>query len=212
MREQLLDAGVGHLDAVFYTHAHADHTHGIDDLRSLALTNRKRIDVYFAADTGARLNEAFGYCFRAPPGSGYPPILNAHEIDAGTHVTIDGAGGAVTLKPVLQTHGEISSLGFRIADFYYACDVSDFPITSQDDLRSLKLWVLDALRPVSHPSHLSLPESLDWIARMNAERAVLTNLHVDMDFAEVAMLTPDNVMPAFDGLEIDVLAGRVLNG
>lgn len=211
LREQLLDMDVGHLDAVFYTHAHADHTHGIDDLRVLALANHHRVDVYCDAGTSERLHMAFGYCFEAPPGSGYPPILNEHRIEAGDDVVISGGGGAVTVTPVLQEHGNIPSLGFRIGDLMYSCDVSGFPQSSLPVLGRLKCWIVDALRPVPHPSHLSLPQALDWIAQTAPERAVLTNLHVDMDYAEVMAKTPDNVMPAFDGMQIDVLSGAVLN-
>lgn len=210
MREQLLDADVAHLDAVFYTHEHADHTHGIDDLRALALSNRRRVDIYCSKETGLRLREAFGYCFSAPPGSGYPPILNMHEIEAGQPVTINGPGGAVTLLPVLQEHGEISSLGFRIGDFLYSCDVSGFPAQSRHALENLETWVLDALRPVPHPSHLSLPESIEWIERTKARHGILTNLHIDMDYADVTAKTPENVMPAYDGMQIDVRSGRIL--
>ncbi len=170
MRTQLLDANVSHLDAVFYTHEHADHTHGIDDLRALALSNRKRIDVYFSLATGERLRSAFGYCFSAPPGSGYPPILNGHEVNAGEDIAISGAGGDVTLRTIAQQHGDITSFGFKIGGLVYSCDVSDFPTTALPELENLDTWVLDALRPVPHPSHLSLPEAGSWIERMRSAR------------------------------------------
>lgn len=204
MRLQLLDANVGHLDAVFYTHEHADHTHGVDDLRVLALSNRKRIDVYFSELTGERLRAAFGYCFTAPRGNFYPPILNGHEIDAGQNITISGAGGDVTVRPVLQQHGDILSFGFKIGGLLYSCDVSDFPKISLRELDQLDTWILDALRPVPHPSHLSLPEALSWIDRVGAERGVLTNMHIDMDYATVSTCTPENIEPAFDGMQIEV--------
>ena len=211
LREQLLDAHVDRVDAVLYTHAHADHIHGIDDLRVLALHNRKRVDVYHDAETGARLREAFSYCFITPPGSDYPPILNAHEISAGQTLDVEGPGGTIPIRVFDQVHGNIVSLGFRIADVAYCVDLSDFPPASLSALRGLKLWVLDALRPTPHPSHLSLPESLEWIASFQPERAVLTDMHIDMDYARLDAELPEHITPAFDGMQIDVLAGRVLN-
>ncbi|KRA48288.1 MBL fold metallo-hydrolase [Devosia sp. Root635] len=211
LREQLLAARVDRVEAVLYTHAHADHTHGIDDLRVLALHNRRRVDVYFDAETGARLREAFGYCFISPPGSDYPPILNAHDIAAGDVLDIDGPGGSISVTVFEQTHGNITSLGFRTANFAYSCDLSGFPETSLQAISGLDLWVIDALRPTPHPSHLSLPETLEWIARMAPKQAVLTNMHIDLDYAQTESETPDNVTPAFDGMQIDVLSGRILN-
>ncbi|UJW86175.1 MBL fold metallo-hydrolase [Devosia sp. SL43] len=211
IREQLLDALVDRVEAVLYTHEHADHTHGIDDLRVLALHNRKRVDVYFSAPAGARIREAFGYCFEAPKGSDYPPILNAHEIDSGDVLEIDGPGGSISVMVFEQTHGNITSLGFRVGNFAYSCDLSGFPEASYSAISGLDLWVIDALRPTPHPSHLSLPETLDWIERFAPKQAVLTNMHIDLDYRQVEAKTPDSVTPAFDGLQIDVLTGTILN-
>jgi phosphoribosyl 1,2-cyclic phosphate phosphodiesterase len=209
LREQLLDANVDRLDAVLYTHEHADHTHGIDDLRVLALNNRKRVDVYFGHEAGQRIVSAFAYCFTAPPGSGYPPILNQHIIAHGEPLTVTGPGGDITVLPFRQDHGEISSLGFRIRNFAYSCDLSGIPTESVAEVSGLDVWVLDALRPTPHPSHLSLPESLELIARQRPRQAVLTNLHIDLDYAETDRTTPANVQPAYDGLQIDVSGGTV---
>lgn len=211
LREQLLDARVDRVDAVFYTHEHADHTHGIDDLRVLALHNRKRVDVYFSAETSERLHEAFGYCFVSPPGSDYPPILNSHIISAGDVLTVDGPGGAIDITAFVQEHGNISSLGFRVADFAYCCDLSGFPEQSLAAISGLSIWIIDALRPTPHPSHLSLPETLQWIERMAPQQAVLTNMHIDLDYRITERETPANVTPAFDGMQIDVLTGTILN-
>ncbi|ODT80302.1 MAG: phosphoribosyl 1,2-cyclic phosphodiesterase [Pelagibacterium sp. SCN 64-44] len=211
LREQLLDAQVDRVDAVFYTHEHADHTHGIDDLRVLALHNRRRVDVYFTPECGARLREAFGYCFTTPAGSNYPPILNAHEIEPGDIVAVEGPGGTLELRSFLQLHGDINSLGFRIHDFAYSCDLSGFPESAHPAISGLALWIIDALRPTPHPSHLSLPETLDLIARFRPRQAVLTDMHIDIDYATSDAETPDNVTPAFDGMQIDVLSGRILN-
>jgi phosphoribosyl 1,2-cyclic phosphate phosphodiesterase len=204
LREQLLDAQVGRVDAVFYTHEHADHTHGIDDLRVLALNTMKRVDVFYGRETGERLHEAFSYCFTAPPGSGYPPILDGHVIAAGETVTIEGPGGSIAITAFEQEHGDIVSFGYRVGGLAYSCDLSGIPDRSLRAVSGLDVWILDALRPTPHPSHLSLPESLDLIGQLKPKQAVLTNLHIDMDYATVARETPKNVMPAFDGMRIEV--------
>ena len=211
IREQLLDAQVDRVEAVLYTHEHADHTHGIDDLRVLALHNRKRVDVYFTAKAGGRIREAFGYCFEAPKGGDYPPILNAHEIIPGDVLEIGGPGGSITVTVFDQTHGHITSLGFRVNNFAYSCDLSGFTEASYPAISGLDLWIIDALRPTPHPSHLSLPETLDWIERFVPKQAVLTNMHIDLDYSQLEAETPDNVTPGFDGMQIDVVAGTILN-
>lgn len=211
LREQLLDANVDRVDAVLYTHEHADHTHGIDDLRVLALSSRRRVDVYFTAQAANRIVQSFAYCFTAPPGSGYPPILNQHLIEAGRELTIAGPGGDISLIPFEQTHGDITSLGFRIRDFAYSCDLNGIPDESRDAVSGLKVWILDALRPAPHPSHLSLSQALDLVEEMRPRHAVLTNLHIDLDYAQTDAMTPENVRPAFDGLRIDVTNGEVLS-
>jgi len=211
LREQLLDAHVDRVEAVLYTHEHADHTHGIDDLRVLALNNRRRVDVYFSAHCGERLYEAFGYCFTTPPGSSYPPILNAHITAPGDMLSIHGPGGTLEISVFLQNHGDIDSLGFRIANVAYSCDLSAIPPASHAALANLDLWIVDALRQTPHPSHLSLSETLELIERHQPRQAVLTDMHIDLDYAETDANTPNNVTPAFDGMQIDVLSGRILN-
>jgi phosphoribosyl 1,2-cyclic phosphate phosphodiesterase len=211
LREQLLDAEVDRLDAVLYTHEHADHTHGIDDLRVLALNSRRRVDVYFSPEAANRIVPSFAYCFTAPPGSGYPPILNQHLIEAGTAVSIDGPGGTITLMPFEQLHGDITSLGFRVGRFAYSCDLSGIAEAWLPSVAGLEVWVLDALRPKPHPSHLSLAESLELIERMRPRAAVLTNLHIDLDYADTDRQTPEHVRPAYDGLRIDVTAGEIIS-
>lgn len=206
LREQMLDAGVGHVDGVIFTHAHADHIHGIDDLRALYLNNRRMVDVWADEPTSKRLHEAFGYCFRSPPGSAYPPILEEHRLVAGHAVSIQGEGGAVVVMPFRQTHGDTESLGLRFGDVAYSTDVSDFPAESLPHLHKLDLWILDALRTRSHPSHLSVDEAVGWIARKKPKHAVLTHLHNELDYETLKARLPAGVEPAFDGLEIVVPA------
>ena len=211
LREQLLSAQVDRVEAVLYTHEHADHTHGIDDLRVLALNNRRRVDVYFSHEAGQRIVSSFSYCFTAPPGSGYPPILNQNLIAAGEPLTVSGPGGDIEILPFKQDHGEIFSLGFRIGNFAYSCDLSGIPPESVDIVSDLDVWILDALRPAPHPSHLSLAEALEHVDRFKPRQAVLTNLHIDLDYAQTDRITPENVRPAFDGLQIDVTSGTVIS-
>jgi phosphoribosyl 1,2-cyclic phosphate phosphodiesterase len=202
VRAQLLDAGVDRLDGVLYTHEHADHTHGIDDLRGLFVKNRRPVAVYCDDVTSQRLHQSFGYCFQTPPGSGYPPILREHRLTAGQAIEITGEGGAISVLPVLQNHGEIASLGFRFGSLAYSADIKALPPESLPLMAGLDLWIVDALRHDPHPSHMNLAESLEWIKRVGAKRAVLTNLHSDLDYEALQAELPPNVQPAFDGMQI----------
>jgi phosphoribosyl 1,2-cyclic phosphate phosphodiesterase len=204
LREQLLDADVDWLDGVLYTHEHADHTHGIDDLRGLFLKHRRRLDAYLDEPTYKIVFFRFGYCFVTPPGSSYPPILNEHRIQAGQPLTIDGAGGAITALPFLQDHGDIVSLGFRFGNVAYSSDLRDLPPASVTALAGLDLWIVDALRDHPHPSHFTVAEALDWIARIAPRRAILTNLHTDLDYDELRSRLPAHVEPAYDGLRVEI--------
>jgi phosphoribosyl 1,2-cyclic phosphate phosphodiesterase len=204
LREQLLDAGVDWLDGVFYTHEHADHTHGIDDLRSLFIKRHQRVDVYLDEGTAAMMRSRFAYCFLSPPGSDYPPIVTEHRLTAGVPVTVTGKGGPITVLPFLQEHGDINSLGFRFAGLAYSCDLSGIPSSSLDALNALDVWILDALRYTPHPSHFSVSDALRWIERMRPQRAVLTNLHADLDYDVLSSKLPAHVTPAFDGMTLRV--------
>jgi phosphoribosyl 1,2-cyclic phosphate phosphodiesterase len=210
LREQLLDADVDWLDGVFYTHEHADHTHGIDDLRSLFIKRRQRVDVYLDENTAAMMRTRFAYCFHAPPGSGYPPIVTEHRLTAGVPVTVTGKGGPITVQPFLQEHGDINSLGFRFGGLAYSADLSGIPASSLDALSALDIWILDALRYTPHPSHFSVDDALRWIERMQPHRAILTNLHADLDYDALRSKLPAHVTPAFDGMTL-TLAGAEQN-
>jgi phosphoribosyl 1,2-cyclic phosphate phosphodiesterase len=204
LREQLLDANVEWLDAVLYTHEHADHTHGIDDLRPLTLKRRRRVDVYADPPTSRALNARFGYCFVTPAGSEYPPILTEHGLEAGRSVTIAGDGGAITALPFLQVHGDMASLGFRFGNLAYSCDVSAIAPESLPLLEGLDVWILDALRYRPHPSHFALADALHWIDRVKPKRAILTNMHSDLDYETLRRELPAHVEPAHDGLTVAV--------
>lgn len=200
MRDQLLDAGVGELDAVVYTHSHADHVHGIDDLRQIVFNTRRRLPVWADGPTQEALLTRFGYAFVQPKGSPYPPILDMHTIDG--PLTIDGAGGPVTLTPFKVSHGSIDALGFRVGDLAYLPDVIEIYPEAWATLEGLDCWVLDALRRKPHPTHAHLALALEWIAQAKPRRAVLTNMHLDLDYAELEAETPADITPAYDGMTI----------
>lgn len=222
IREQLLSAKVATLDAVLITHDHADHIHGIDDLRLVFFNLRKRVPVWTDERTQAVLEQRFGYIFETPEGSLYPPILERFAIrrepsdgaagdgDLGgaarpwREITIDGAGGPIPVLPFEVEHGAIPALGFRIGRAAYLPDVSAMTPEAWAAVTDLDLWILDALRYTPHPSHANLETALSWIAQARPKQAVLTNMHVDLDYAAVEAETPDGVTPAFDGMALAV--------
>ena len=203
LRLQLIEAGVTRLDAALLTHGHADHTHGIDDLRPLAIQHRRRQDVYMDAPTSAEVRGKFDYCFATPPGSSYPPILQEHRLEAGVPCRIAGPGGEIEALPFDLEHGDISALGLRFGGLAYTPDVNAIPDTALKHLENLDVWILDALRYTRHPSHFSLEESLAWIERMKPKRAILTNLHTDLDYETLAGRLPAHITPAWDGRRVE---------
>ncbi|SNX68773.1 phosphoribosyl 1,2-cyclic phosphate phosphodiesterase [Cereibacter ovatus] len=202
LHPQLLDAGVGLLDAVAWTHAHADHVHGIDDLRQIVFNMQKRLPVWADPVTQDALLNRFGYAFVQPPGSLYPPILDLNTIDGPFEV--DGEGGKIRLVPFSVSHGPTEALGFRIGDLAYLPDVVAIPEESWPHLQGLRMWVLDTLRRRPHPTHAHLALALDWIARAKPERAILTNMHIDLDYDALAAELPAHIKPAHDGLSFDL--------
>lgn len=202
MRDQLLDAGVGELDAVVYTHPHADHVHGIDDLRQITFNTGTRLPVWADAATQDALLSRFAYAFVQPAGSSYPPICDLHTIDGA--FGISGAGGTIPFLPFTARHGNIDALGFRIADAAYLPDAVEIPESSWPALQGLDVFIVDALRPKPHPSHAHLALTLEWIARAAPARAVLTNMHIDMDHATLLRDLPAGIVPAHDGMRIEI--------
>ncbi|OYX23839.1 MAG: phosphoribosyl 1,2-cyclic phosphodiesterase, partial [Rhodobacterales bacterium 32-66-7] len=200
LREQLLDAGVGAVDAVVYTHSHADHMHGIDDLRQVVYNLGRRLAVWADGPTQEALLSRFGYAFVQPPGSPYPPILDLHAITG--PVTIDGAGGAVTLTPFRAEHGSMDALGFRIGPLAYLPDAVAIPKESWPLLTGLECWIVDSLRRKPHPTHAHLAMTLDWIARARPARAILTNMHIDLDYDTLKAELPPHITPAYDGMTV----------
>jgi phosphoribosyl 1,2-cyclic phosphate phosphodiesterase len=203
MREQLLAARVDRLDAVILTHEHADQCHGIDDLRALVIRHRRRMPVHMDQTTADAVLRRFDYCFQ---GAGsYPAILEGLvDLKDGQAVRIGGPGGEIEFLPLAQDHGiDQASLGFRIGTFAYCNDVVGLPETSLGRLSGLDTLLVDALRYKPHPTHAHVDQALAWIERLKPRRAILTNLHVDLDYARLASELPEGVEPAYDGQELE---------
>jgi len=204
MRAQLLAAKCARLDGVLFTHDHADQSHGIDDLRIFALQMRKRVPVYIDDATAGTLEDRFHYCFVQKPGSYYPPILDKKTTPPpGKGFEIAGPSGAIACQAFLQEHGPVNSLGFRFGDLAYSSDVVGLPEESFDILKGVKIWIVDALQYKPHATHAHLDMTLNWIARVKPQRAILTNLHVPMDYQTLRRELPDGVEPAYDGMVIE---------
>lgn len=201
-REQILRARIMALDGVLYTHDHADHTHGIDDLRMVSFAMKRRVDVYFDALTGNSLMERFAYCFKTPAHSNYQAILNGHLIDGVSPIEIAGAGGAIRATPIPQTHGDITSLGYRISNCAYSPDISAIPEASLPLLQGLDVWIVDALRYTPHESHFSVKQALAWVAKLKPKRTILTHMTSELDYATLKAELPPGVEPAYDGMQI----------
>jgi len=203
LRLQTAYAGVKRLDGVVFTHDHADQTHGLDDVRAFALRNRRRTPCHMDAATHATLMKRFGYIFRGE--GGYPAICDDHLIPAhGTPWEIDGPSGAIPVVTFDQDHGAIRSVGYRFGPVAYSSDVVDLPEEAFAALAGVKVWIVDALRYTPHPTHAHLAKALDWIARVKPERAILTNMHIDLDFKTLQAELADGVEPAYDGLRFEV--------
>lgn len=198
MREQLLDADIQHLDAVLYTHEHADHVHGLDDLRMLFINNRKRIPTYATGEAKELILQRFAYAFEAPEESPYPPILEMCELTP--KLTIQGAGGPLEIKTYPVIHGKSIVQAILVNGILYTPDIKAFYEDHPPWLSDLNLWIIDALRDVDHPTHFSLSEALHWIDTAKPSEAILTNLHIDLDYQRLLDETPKNVRPAFDGM------------
>ena len=197
MRDQLLDANVKRLDAVFYTHAHADQAHGIDDLRVFYIRDRGRlVPVYGDDETLYTLKRRFDYCFTQV--AGYPPILEPHVLTE--PVTV----GAITMEPFTVEHGQIEALGYRFGRVGYVPDVNALPDRAMEMLSGLDVLILDALRRKPHPSHAHLERTLEWMADLKPKRGILTNMHIDLDYDTLCRELPDGIEAAFDGMVIDV--------
>ena len=203
LREQAIAAEIRRIDAVLFTHDHADQVHGIDDLRAFFLRQRSRIPAWMDEATRAVLQQRFHYIFENT--GGYPAILRPELLPVyGQAFAIDGPSGAIPVNTFDQEHGHIRCVGYRFGPVAYSPDVNGLPDEAFEALAGVDTWIVDALRYTPHPSHAHLERTLDWIARVKPRRAILTNLHIDMDYRVLAESLPEGVEPAFDGMTLDV--------
>lgn len=198
-RVQTAAAGVRRIDAVLYTHDHADQAHGIDDLRAFYLHGGRRTPCFMDGRTRGTLERRFGYVFVGE--GGYPAICDPHDLpDFGVAWDIEGPSGAIPVTTFDQDHGDIRSVGYRFGDVAYSSDVVRLDERAFEILAGVKVWIVDALRYRPHPTHATVDQALAWIERVAPERAILTNLHIDLDYQTLCRELPDKVEPAYDGL------------
>lgn len=202
LRYQTAAAGVTRLDAVLYTHDHADQTHGIDDLRVFFLTSRRKTPCYMDAATRQTLLSRFDYIFESR--TGYPAICEARDLPPhGEAWDVDGPSGAIPILTFDQDHGGVRSVGYRIGPLGYCSDVVGLPPAAMAALTGVEVLVIDALRYRPHPTHAHLEMALGWIEALKPARGVLTNMHHDLDYATLAATLPQGVEPAYDGMVIE---------
>ena len=202
-REQMIRAAVPHIDAILWTHDHADQTHGLDDMRAFTFARGRPIDGYMDEATYTTLIRRFGYIYMG--NLGYPPVCEPNLVPPhGTQWSISGEGGDLPVITFDQAHGPIRSVGYRIGDIAYSSDISGLPEKSFEALKGLKVWIVDALRYKPHPTHSHLEQTLRWIERVKPQRAILTNLHQDMDYEALKAILPTGVEPAYDQLDVKV--------
>lgn len=203
LRLQLLEAGRSHVDAVLFTHDHADHVHGIDDLRAVSARERRRLPAYGAAETMARLAERFRYIFDpaivAPAGTFYPD-LEARALEPGRQTEIAG----IPVLPLAFDHGGTNVLGFRFGPVAYVTDVKSVPPDVMELLSGVRVLVLNALFERPHPAHLSIPEAIDVFEALGVEQGWLTHLTHETGHRALEARLPPQVRPAYDGLVLEV--------
>lgn len=199
-RAQMLDAEISKIDAVLITHDHADHTHGIDDLRPFFYGHGKSIDIYSDELTLRTMKERFAYIFRARPGTPdlYKPFLRPHTVTGSFQV------GSISVKPFAQDHGYSKTLGFRFDKVAYSTDVLNLDEAAFRALEGVEVWIVDCLAYEVKPTHSHLTKTLQWIERVAPKRAILTHMNHTLDYEELKKRLPEDVEPAYDGLVIEV--------
>lgn len=201
LRIQALRAGIPRVDAVLFTHPHADHIHGIDELRSYNFVQKEPIPVYGNAWTEKELIKKFEYIFRAtgPAEGGGIPQLNFHPVDSSAE-TLDILG--LKFIPIAVEHGSKECLGYRIDSVAYVTDCSYIPPDSKERLKGLSVLILDCVRLQSHRTHFNLDQALETISELRPEKTYLTHLGHDFDYRTWMEKLPEGVELAYDGLEI----------
>jgi phosphoribosyl 1,2-cyclic phosphate phosphodiesterase len=202
MRMQLLDADVDRLDAILFSHAHADHCHGIDEVRALNRAMGQSLPIHASSKTMAELKQRFSYIFRpSDPAAGavfYKPSLSPAVIEGPFEVS------GVRVVPFEQNHGFTTSLGFRFGPFAYSTDLVQLDEAGFAALAGIETWIVDCYRRTPHPTHTHLKQTLEWIARVKPRRAILTHMDVQLDYETLRRELPEGVEPAFDGMVIEI--------
>lgn len=202
LREQLLDTGSTRVDAVLFTHCHADHTHGIDDVRSINRMMGKPLPIYADPFTMSELKARFRYIFspidEQAKTAFYKPAVEPHEIDG------PFAAAGIAVVPFVQDHGFSRTLGFRFGRFAYSTDVLTLDEAAFEALAGVEVWIVDCIRRAPHPTHSHLARTLDWIARVKPRRAIFTHMDQSLDYASLQRELPPGVEPGYDGLVIEV--------
>jgi phosphoribosyl 1,2-cyclic phosphate phosphodiesterase len=198
LRFQALREGITNVDAVLYTHTHADHLHGIDDLRSFCQINRRQIPLFARKDAVEHIKAKFGYTLREPSNFWDLPVLSITEIEA----PFDLFGQKVIPIPVM--HGRIEIFAYRIGNIAYMTDVSAIPDNSFALLQGLDLLLIDCLRTEKHPTHINIEQSLAYIGQINAKQSVLIHMTHELEYETLTQKLPKNVAVGFDGMKIQV--------
>jgi len=202
LRKQLLDNKISKIDKVLYSHMHADQTHGINDLRVFFIKNKKPIPVYADKATSNYLMNSFSYCF-STYNNEYPAILKLNKIKK--KLFIKDNNKKISITPLKVKHGKVDSICYFIGkDLAYISDISEVSKKDYNKFLNLRYLVIDCLWYRNHPSHLNLDKTLELIKIFKPKKSVLTNLHNDLDYNELKKILPKNVVPAYDGMKINL--------
>ena len=199
IKSQFLNNKIRSLDAIIYTHEHADQTSGIFEMRPFFWKNKKKIPVYASSRTIKELKDKYTFCFSQRHG--YKPIMKANTIKKKFLIKKDNTQLFVDAFEV--EHGMIKSTGYRFDDIAYISDCNKISNSVSKKLLNLKYLIIDCLRKEKHPSHFNFDDALCFIKLVKPQKAILTNLHVDMDYFDLKRKLPKNIIPAFDGLNVN---------
>lgn len=200
LRAQIIDAGIERIDALFFTHAHADHCHGLDELRAMVYTRAAPIPAYMDGPTRAILTRRFDYAFTSScdPDNLYRPLFDDILIEGPMEL------GGIAIVPFVQGHGPETSLGYRFGDAAYSTDAVTLDEAAFAALAGVRLWIVDCLRDKPHPTHAHFERALEWVARVRPARAVLTHMNHQIDYEDLKSRCPAGVEPAYDGMVLEV--------
>ena len=204
-RQQWLSVGSPDLHAIFFTHDHADQTHGIDDIRALSYRQGQRFPAWMNTSTFDNLNSRFGYIFQTPAGSSYPALLDAKTLpDQGNLTLVEGPGGAIPAQVFTVDHGSVKCAGLNVAGVVYTPDVHHIDAHTLSTFQDLSLWIVDCLKNSPHPSHAHFEQVIHWYQQVSPQLMALTNLHIDHDYEALKAKCPPGIQPVYDGWSFSV--------